>query len=286
VSRRFLIACWPFTGHLLPQMSIAMALRERGHKVAFYSGEAVRATVQGEGFEFFAFEEVEEQRITRLVESIDTGQRSSRPGRGRLIVALREWLVETIPDQVTDLRAVLARWRPDAIATDLSMWAPIVVLRETERIPVALSSTFMGPLIPGPDAPAFGFGIAPPKTGSDTGVGQQVHGAAAAVSGRQHPRARLQPTRSSADGSLHRELHLVSAEGRVGRLARAGSGRPSLGPCHRELADNRRSVSAPDGGRRSRRPACAVDSHHGRSARSRLRRNSRHGQQRPRGAVA
>ena len=29
--------------------------------------------------------------------------------------------------------------------------------------PVALSSTFMGPLIPGPDAPAFGFGLRPPR---------------------------------------------------------------------------------------------------------------------------
>ena len=46
---RFLITLWPFTGHLLPQMSIAVALRERGHEVAFYSGEAVRETVEAEG---------------------------------------------------------------------------------------------------------------------------------------------------------------------------------------------------------------------------------------------
>src|SRR5207344_847458 len=50
----------------------------------------------------------------------------------------------------------------DVIATDLSLWGPIVVLWEAEPIPVALSSTFMGPLIPGPDAPAFGFGLRPP----------------------------------------------------------------------------------------------------------------------------
>jgi MGT family glycosyltransferase len=34
----------------------------------------------------------------------------------------------------------------------------------SEPIPVALSSTFMGPLIPGPDAPPWGFGMAPPRT--------------------------------------------------------------------------------------------------------------------------
>jgi MGT family glycosyltransferase len=164
MSQRFLITCWPFTGHLLPQMSIAIALRERGHEVAFYSGEAARSTIESEGFELFAFERVEERRISQLVHSIDTGDRRSRPGGGRMIATFREWLVESIPDQLADLRGVLARWRPDAIATDLSMWAPIVVLWEWAQIPVALSSTFMGPLIPGPDAPALGFGLAPPRT--------------------------------------------------------------------------------------------------------------------------
>jgi MGT family glycosyltransferase len=59
---------------------------------------------------------------------------------------------------------VLERWNPDVIATDLSLWGPIVVLHEAQPIPVALSSTFMGPLIPGPDAPAWGFGLPAPRT--------------------------------------------------------------------------------------------------------------------------
>jgi MGT family glycosyltransferase len=164
MSRRFLITLWPFTGHLLPQLSIAHALRERGHEVAFYSGEAVRAPIEREGFDLFAFERLDQERAFRSMRAVDVGDRRSRPGGGRLLPILRDWLVETIPDQVTDLAAVLARWRPDAIATDLSLWGPIVVLWEAERIPVAVSSTFMGPLIPGPQAPAFGFGLRPPRT--------------------------------------------------------------------------------------------------------------------------
>ena len=164
MTRRFLITCWPFTGHLLPQMSIAMALRERGHDVAFYTGEAARATVEREGFELFAFERVDEERAAGLVQAGEIRDRQSRPGGGRLPRILREWLVETIPDQVADVRAALGHWHPDAIVTDLSLWGPIVVLWETERIPTALSSTFMGPLIPGPDAPPFGFGLRPPRT--------------------------------------------------------------------------------------------------------------------------
>jgi MGT family glycosyltransferase len=164
MSRRILITLWPFTGHLLPQLSIAIALRERGHEVAFYSGEAVRATIEQEGFELFAFDRVDQERAFTSMRAVDTGDRRARPGGGRLLPILRDWLVETIPDQVADLRDVLARWHPDAIATDLSLWGPIVVLWEAEQIPVALSSTFMGPLIPGPDAPAFGFGLRPPTS--------------------------------------------------------------------------------------------------------------------------
>lgn len=164
MTRRILITLWPFTGHLLPEMAIALALRERGHEVAFYSGEAVRERVESEDFELFGFSRVDERRAFELVRRIDAGARRNGPGAGRLVPTLREWLVETIPAQVADIRGAISEFRPDAIATDLSMWAPILVLWEAEPIPVALSSTFMGPLVPGPDAPAFGFGLRPPRT--------------------------------------------------------------------------------------------------------------------------
>jgi MGT family glycosyltransferase len=159
---RFLVTLWPFTGHLLPQMAIAGALRERGHEVAFFSGEAVREQLESEGFELFAFERVDQDRAFRNMRAIEAG--------GRIRPVLRDWLVETIPDQLTDLRSVLERWRPDVIATDLSLWGPIVVLHEAEPIPVALSSTFMGPLIPGPQAPAWGFGLPAPRTARARGL--------------------------------------------------------------------------------------------------------------------
>jgi MGT family glycosyltransferase len=163
MSRRFLITLWPFTGHLLPQVSIALALRERGHEVAFYSGESVRSHVEGQGFPFFAFERVEEECAFASMRAVDTGDRRSRPGGGRLMPIMRRWLVDTIPDQVADLQDVIARWQPDAILTDLSLWGTIAVLPDLGAPPVCLSSTFMGPLIPGPDAPAFGFGLRPPR---------------------------------------------------------------------------------------------------------------------------
>jgi len=162
VSARFLITCWPFEGHVFPQMSIAQALRERGDEVAFYTAPRARATIEAEGFTLFPFDRVGPAwDRTHDMERRTAGRRQSLRVQRQ---AFRDWLVETIPDQVADLRAVMERWQPDALVCDLSMWGPIVVLMEAEPIPVALSSTFMGPLIPGPDAPPWGFGLAPPRS--------------------------------------------------------------------------------------------------------------------------
>jgi UDP:flavonoid glycosyltransferase YjiC (YdhE family) len=180
VSRRILITLWPFTGHLLPQIAIGLALRERGHEVAFYSGEAVRSTVEQHGFSFFPFDRLDQQRGFACMRAVDTADVSGRGRRGRLVPLLRDWLVETVPDQVEDVRAVVEMWQPDAIATDLSMWGSVAVLPELVTAPVALSSTFMGPLIPGPDAPAFGVGLRPPRGPA----GRAVHSALTRASER------------------------------------------------------------------------------------------------------
>jgi MGT family glycosyltransferase len=163
MSARFLITCWPFEGHVFPQMSIATALRERGHEVAFYSAEQARPYVEQEGLELFPFEHIDEAHYLRVhaAEQTTGGRRQSLRIQHD---ALRNWLVESIPGQLEDLRGVMARWQPDVLVCDLAMWAPITILWQSVPIPVALSSTFMGPLVPGPGAPAWGFGLQPPRT--------------------------------------------------------------------------------------------------------------------------
>jgi MGT family glycosyltransferase len=160
---RVLFATWPFYGHLLPQLSIARAFAERGHEVAFYSGESARASVEQAGFELFAFERVDEQRVFQTLHEIDGGGRRGRPGGGRLLGLMRRWLVETMPGQVEDIRQVLAQWPADAICADIALWGPTLVLWEAQPIPVALCATLMGAAIPGPDAPPLGFGMRPPR---------------------------------------------------------------------------------------------------------------------------
>src|SRR3954451_14104051 len=122
---RFLFTCWPFEGHVFPQMSIACVLRERGHEVAFYTGEAARPVIEGAGIPVFSFAHVDEGRATGLIRSLEKTSKRGRPQTWLMRSTLREWLVETIPGQVADLREVLSDWGPDVIATDLSMWGPI-----------------------------------------------------------------------------------------------------------------------------------------------------------------
>ena len=67
-----------------------------------------------------------------------------------MIPMMRDWLVETIPEQIADLRGVLARWRPDVVATDLSLWGPIVVLPEARTDPGGAVLDVHGAADPGP----------------------------------------------------------------------------------------------------------------------------------------
>ncbi len=154
MTGRVLFTCWPFEGHVHPLLSLALAVRENGGEVAFYTGERARAAVNSQGIELFPFDRVEGvwNRVHEREQLMQARGRSLRVER----VAFRSWLLESIPDQVADLRAVLNRWRPDVIVTDGSMWAPSLVLRETSGLPVVFASTLIFALIPGPDAPPPG----------------------------------------------------------------------------------------------------------------------------------
>ncbi|HET7771773.1 MAG TPA: glycosyltransferase [Chloroflexota bacterium] len=160
---RFLIATWPFSGHLFPQISVATALRARGHQVAFYTGGRVRPLLGEEGFTAFPFRRVDEDAVYDLIDTIERRPVGWR-APGLFSSVLRRWLVETIPDQVADLLLAIATWKPDVIISDPSMWAPALVLRETTGLPVAISSFLIGSLIPGPDAPPWGMGLPAPRT--------------------------------------------------------------------------------------------------------------------------
>jgi len=155
---------WPFHGHIFPQIAIARALRDAGHDVAFATGEEMGETIEAEGFPLFGFRHVGRPwEATRRIER----RLPSRRGMVRAeSQAFRAWLLESVPAQIADLEPVLEQWRPDVLVTEPAMLGPLVLIGEKHDVPVALLATFMGTLIPGPDAPpAFGLGLAPARTG-------------------------------------------------------------------------------------------------------------------------
>jgi MGT family glycosyltransferase len=154
---RFLFATWPFPGHVLPHMTIAQALRARGHECAFYTGPRGAGILDREGIRYFPFEHLDEDELWKLLFEEQTGfihwRDASRFGR-----VMRLWLLETLPKQVEDLMPILRDWQPDAIICDPTMWGPILILHEKCGIPVAVSCYFACK-VPGPDMPPFGLGL-------------------------------------------------------------------------------------------------------------------------------
>jgi hypothetical protein len=153
MTSRVLFACWPFEGHVFPQLSMALALRERGADVAFYTDDLARELIEGEGFEVFPF-----KRVGPKWRRVHEGAQGSGGRRDaiRLLRESREWIVGTIADQVADIEDVTADWRPDVIGAEASMWGPLLVLSERSPVPVALVSPLITAQLPGPDAPAAG----------------------------------------------------------------------------------------------------------------------------------
>jgi MGT family glycosyltransferase len=161
---RYLFTVWPFVGHINPFISVAEALRDRGHSVAFYTSPRVRPLLEDEGFTVFPYEHVEEDKIWAVIQAAETRASLGWHAPGLLLRAFRDWLAGTVPDQVSDIRSIVAEWRPDVIITETAMWGPILVLGETGRVPVAILTTLMGCLIPGTDAPPWGPGLPPPRS--------------------------------------------------------------------------------------------------------------------------
>ena len=231
----------------------AARARPRGGDLQRRGGARDRSRARA--FEFFGFDSVDQERAFRAMRAVDDG-RPGPPGPGPPAADPARLAGRDDPGSARRPAADHpASWRPDVMVTDLSLWAPIVMLGDAVPIPVALYSTLMGPLIPGPDAPPWGLGLAaaahaararvlsraitrttelvrhavcagastdsarehglPPMGGSVNAV----HGAAAALPRRQHPPS------STTTGATCRPASTTSARASGSRRRRSGDGR-------------------------------------------------------------
>ncbi|MEA3337602.1 MAG: glycosyltransferase [Chloroflexota bacterium] len=148
---------------MYPNLAIATALRDRGHEVALYTGARAGSTVEGEGFRHFPFQRIDEARVEQLV--LSPQGILSRPKAGEHKKMYREWVLDTIPDQLADLDEVMKEWTPDAIVCDPTMWAPFLVLHEERQLPVAIFSLVAACLLSGREGPVLGYPQPRPRNG-------------------------------------------------------------------------------------------------------------------------
>jgi UDP:flavonoid glycosyltransferase YjiC (YdhE family) len=169
---RFLFTLWPFPGHVHPNLAIAHALAARGHDSAFYTGGSIAGALEREGFRCFPFRHVDESHVERLVTTLDALSLQWWRAREQKTL-LRDWLLGTVDAQLQDLAATVRVWRPDAIVCDPAMWGPLLVLQETERIPLAIMSYVAACMLPGPEGPVLGVPLRRPR-GQLARAGRQV----------------------------------------------------------------------------------------------------------------
>lgn len=152
---KILLAVWSFPTHLRPFMALALALRKRGHDVAFYTGPQAQWTVEQEGFHCFPFQNLNEEYVHGVVQSLIASKR--RPLRNRKLWC--EFLAGTVPAQMLDLEEILEQWQPSYLVCDIAMWAPMLLLQELRRVPVIAFSHVANCILPGREGPIPGFAI-------------------------------------------------------------------------------------------------------------------------------
>jgi MGT family glycosyltransferase len=162
---RFLFTVWSFPGDLGPSVAVALALRARGHEVAFYTGKRAAATMQLLDLRHFPMLVADEEVLYgSLRHAQGTGLASSLRELIRLRPTLRRWLVDPIAGQVADLERILDAWHPDAIVCDPMVWAPYLILHETRGIAVAILSWSAAAMLSGTEGMLWGLGLRPPAT--------------------------------------------------------------------------------------------------------------------------
>jgi UDP:flavonoid glycosyltransferase YjiC (YdhE family) len=155
---RILFTTWSFPGHINPTVALARALAERGHQVAFSTGERARAAIERQGFPLYTFQHLDEESVYATVFSPISRSKMSRA------TVLKDWMLKTLPDQVKDQQAALADWKADVVVSDVTMWGTPLVLHELTGVPCVICSFAPGCMIPSPDVPPWGLGLPSPRT--------------------------------------------------------------------------------------------------------------------------
>ncbi len=141
-------------GHLYPMMDLLIELRERGHRVVVQTLASERAHVEGAG--------LEHRPISGAIEALELRDHEGSNPLEQFRITIDTWL-RRAPHEVQDLTESASDVNPDFLLVDANALGASV-FAETGNIPWALHMPYPLPTA-SRDAPVFGPGFAPPRSG-------------------------------------------------------------------------------------------------------------------------
>jgi MGT family glycosyltransferase len=133
---RFLLASWGFESHLDTFLALGKELRQQGHKVAIYTDRSHQPSVEAIGATLLPFQSLNQAQAEEIIAHVI----ANRNQPWKLWNWWRQFLIDTIPAQLGDLRRAWNTFSPDVLVCDMAMWGPLTVLHETLNTPIAVLS--------------------------------------------------------------------------------------------------------------------------------------------------
>lgn len=156
----FILTAMPFAGHVSPLLPVARALVARGHTVRWLGSEPFRGAITATGAVFVPMSEAVAVDDAAIAARYPQSQRLT--GVAAVRWALSHVFFKPVPDQVADLRRLVAERTPDVVVSD-SAFIGGGVLHELTGLPWATVGVV--PLgLRSRDTAPFGPGLPPSST--------------------------------------------------------------------------------------------------------------------------
>lgn len=154
-ATRVLVCAVPLIGHVAPLLALARALTARGHDVHFYTGSRFRDRVEAAGARFETMSAALDPDGRPLEEFLP--ELRALTGLANLRYALKHFFIDSGGGQLTDLRRIVPRLRPDVVVVDAAFRGAALLCELGEGppwvavgvMPLMLSSRDTAPFGPG-----------------------------------------------------------------------------------------------------------------------------------------
>jgi MGT family glycosyltransferase len=170
MSRHYLFTLWDGSGTVPPELSLARALIERGHRVTVLADPTIEPEATGTGADFRSWREAPHLRSRRPEDDYLRDFEVDNPPE--LIARLCERLIcGPASAYATETTSAIREVCPDAVVSSAFLLGPQIAA-EAAGLPVAALFSNIYPL-PAPGLPPFGAGLAPPRDEDE----RQMHAA-------------------------------------------------------------------------------------------------------------